>query len=117
MALDLSLATAEATMELAEERIGGRPSPNCLPPARIAMRALPQVCPCAVAFLLFGALATALAEGPALMEPVFTAEQVEIFEQEIRPLLIEHCHKCHSDREEKGNLRLDSRAALLKGGD
>ncbi|MGH7135812.1 MAG: DUF1549 domain-containing protein, partial [Pirellulales bacterium] len=47
----------------------------------------------------------------------FSSEQVEFFENQVRPLLVDHCHKCHSDREQKGNLRLDSRAAVLAGGD
>ncbi len=44
---------------------------------------------------------------------------VEFFEQKIRPVLVERCHKCHSDTAEKlkANLRLDSREGLLKGGD
>ncbi len=41
------------------------------------------------------------------------------FEKKVRPVLIEHCHKCHSVESEKikGGLRVDSRDALLKGGD
>ncbi len=39
------------------------------------------------------------------------------FETKVRPLLIERCHKCHSGTMAKGGLRLDSREALLKGGE
>ena len=39
------------------------------------------------------------------------------FEAKIRPLLSERCFECHSHKKQKGGLRLDSRAALLKGGD
>jgi Protein of unknown function (DUF1553)/Protein of unknown function (DUF1549)/Planctomycete cytochrome C len=47
---------------------------------------------------------------------------VDFFEAKIRPVLTEHCLSCHSaDAEQKkklkGNLRLDSREALLAGGD
>jgi len=42
--------------------------------------------------------------------------QVEFFEANIRPVLFETCGECHLD-DEKGNLRVDSRAALLKGGE
>ncbi|HEV2295161.1 MAG TPA: PSD1 and planctomycete cytochrome C domain-containing protein [Tepidisphaeraceae bacterium] len=43
---------------------------------------------------------------------------VEFFENRIRPLLVEHCYQCHSDaKKKKGGLLLDTRAALLKGGD
>jgi mono/diheme cytochrome c family protein len=45
-----------------------------------------------------------------------TAQQVEFFETRIRPLLVESCFDCHTG-DEKGGLRLDSRRALLKGGD
>jgi Protein of unknown function (DUF1553)/Protein of unknown function (DUF1549)/Planctomycete cytochrome C len=44
---------------------------------------------------------------------------VEFFEQKIRPVLVEHCYKCHSAQAKapKGGLLLDSREGLLKGGD
>ena len=41
----------------------------------------------------------------------------EFFEKKIRPILAERCYECHSEKKQKGGLRLDSRAALLKGGD
>ena len=51
--------------------------------------------------------------------PRFSSEQLEFFEKSIRPLLAEHCYKCHSGRSKRleGGLRLDSRALLLKGGE
>src|SRR5688572_24961576 len=44
---------------------------------------------------------------------------VEFFEKKIRPVLAEHCHKCHSHKAEKlkAGLYLDSRDGFLKGGD
>ncbi len=39
------------------------------------------------------------------------------FESNVRPLLIERCHKCHSDVMSKGGLRLDSEEAVRKGGE
>jgi mono/diheme cytochrome c family protein len=47
------------------------------------------------------------------------AEGVEFFEKKIRPILVERCYECHSAEAKKlkGNLRLDSRAAMVKGGD
>jgi len=39
------------------------------------------------------------------------------FERVVRPLLVERCHACHAGAEAKGGLRLDSRAAVLAGGD
>ncbi|MGD9719874.1 MAG: PSD1 and planctomycete cytochrome C domain-containing protein [Pirellulales bacterium] len=41
----------------------------------------------------------------------------EFFEKKVRPLLAARCHECHGPAKQKGNLRLDSRAAVLKGGD
>ena len=48
-----------------------------------------------------------------------TAEGVEFFETKIRPVFVEHCDRCHASDEKniKGGLKLDSRAAMLKGGD
>jgi len=51
-----------------------------------------------------------------------TAEQLEFFENKVRPLLADKCYRCHSVKaEEKGKLKaglfLDSLAGLLKGGD
>jgi hypothetical protein len=44
---------------------------------------------------------------------------VEFFEKKIRPVLVEHCYRCHSAeaRKSRGGLQLDSAAGLLKGGD
>jgi hypothetical protein len=44
-------------------------------------------------------------------------EGVRFFESRIRPLLVDNCFKCHADKKQRGNLRVDSRAALLAGGD
>jgi hypothetical protein len=44
---------------------------------------------------------------------------LEFFEKKVRPVLFERCYSCHSTQAKKlrGGLLLDSRAALLKGGD
>ena len=44
-------------------------------------------------------------------------EQGRFFEAKVRPILVEHCAKCHGDKKRKAGLRLDSRAAMLEGGD
>jgi hypothetical protein len=45
------------------------------------------------------------------------AEEIEFFEKTIRPLLHDNCHSCHGPTKQRGNLRLDSREAILRGGD
>ncbi|HBE67140.1 MAG TPA: hypothetical protein DDW52_03225 [Planctomycetaceae bacterium] len=48
----------------------------------------------------------------------FSAEDIEFFESKIRPVLVESCIDCHSHETElSGGLSLDSRSALLDGGD
>ena len=42
---------------------------------------------------------------------------LELFETKIRPVLVEVCFKCHGGDNVSGGLRVDSRQALLKGGD
>jgi Protein of unknown function (DUF1553)/Protein of unknown function (DUF1549)/Planctomycete cytochrome C len=42
---------------------------------------------------------------------------LEFFESKIRPVLVEHCFKCHTGAKAKADLRLDTRAAMLKGSD
>ena len=56
------------------------------------------------------------AEQPANNSPP-TAEQLRFFETNVRPVLVEHCQKCHGAKKQWAGLRLDSREALLRGGD
>ncbi len=44
-------------------------------------------------------------------------EQADFFEAKIRPILEEHCFKCHGTRKQESGLRLDSRESMLRGGD
>ena len=44
-------------------------------------------------------------------------EQTSFFENHIRPLLVARCLSCHSEREQKGGLRLDDLSEILAGGD
>ncbi len=51
-------------------------------------------------------------------EPKFDDAAIEFFERQVRPLLVERCLECHGRGDvDQGGLRLDSRSALLKGGD
>ena len=61
--------------------------------------------------------AVLLAQAPLTSEEMAAQESVRQFETDVRPLLIEHCQKCHGDAKQWAGLRLDSREAILQGGD
>ncbi|MBN9118851.1 MAG: PSD1 domain-containing protein [Planctomycetes bacterium] len=48
-----------------------------------------------------------------------TQEQLAFFEKKLRPVLVEHCYKCHSTEAEKlkGGLSLDTREGTRAGGE
>lgn len=50
-----------------------------------------------------------------LWSPAVKAD--DLFETKIRPVLVDVCFKCHGSDKDSGSLRVDSREALLKGGD
>ncbi len=62
-------------------------------------------------FLTFGALSALL-----IGSQFAAADSLSHFEKKVRPLLAEKCWSCHGPDEQKNGLRLDSRAAILKGG-
>lgn len=49
----------------------------------------------------------------------FADDPIEFFEKRIRPVLVEHCYKCHSagSKNWKGALRLDLKEGWQRGGD
>ena len=48
-----------------------------------------------------------------------SAEELQFFETKIRPVLVKHCYACHGPESAElgGKLRLDSREAVLRGGE
>lgn len=58
---------------------------------------------------------------PALLDTSRAAEitgpGAEFFESKIRPVLASACYDCHGPEKQKAGLRLDSRDAVLKGGE
>lgn len=58
-----------------------------------------------------------LAAAPARADAPSDASAVELFETDIRPVLIERCLECHGKEDQSGELRVDSREFLLKGGE
>ncbi|HEY3788227.1 MAG TPA: DUF1549 domain-containing protein, partial [Urbifossiella sp.] len=57
--------------------------------------------------------------GSTITWPLHAAEPVdnEIFEKKVRPILAANCLACHGKDKQKADLRLDSREAMLKGGE
>ncbi len=54
---------------------------------------------------------------PAATGSPVTPIDHSFFESRVRPTLIQHCFECHGQKNTRGGLRVDSREALLKGGD
>ncbi|MEZ6035684.1 MAG: PSD1 and planctomycete cytochrome C domain-containing protein [Planctomycetaceae bacterium] len=84
-----------------------RPSPNHADKKHPAFRPaffLPLTC-AAVIYLSFCPV-NAHAQDPE-----------HFFETHVRPVLVEKCIGCHGDQKQSGGLRLDSREAILKGGE
>jgi hypothetical protein len=46
-----------------------------------------------------------------------TADEIHFFETNVRPVLVDNCLQCHGAKKQHASLRLDTRDALLKGGD
>ena len=62
---------------------------------------------------LVGSICVFLFASLAVAEVELNAE----FEQHIRPILVTKCLKCHGESKQEANLRLDSREAILAGGE
>jgi mono/diheme cytochrome c family protein len=73
------------------------------------------------ALSVLGLFTTLAAPPEAMPAPAKNPDNsgARFFENRIRPLLAEHCYKCHSEEagEQKGGLLLDRESGWLKGGD
>src|SRR5215472_7472051 len=67
--------------------------------------------------LLLGLLTWPLLPVTLDAAPPAHPQGVEFFEKNVRPVLVSKCQSCHGPKRQQGGLRLDSRAALLKGSD
>ncbi|MFM7184955.1 MAG: DUF1553 domain-containing protein [Planctomycetota bacterium] len=54
---------------------------------------------------------------PVWAAPTAGDDAARVFESRVRPLLVEKCGECHGEKVAEAGLRLDSRAAVLHGGD
>jgi hypothetical protein len=68
-----------------------------------------------LASCLIAASASAAADAPK--PAAFPPEAVEFFEKNVRPVLADSCVRCHGAQKQSSGLRLDSRQAVLEGGD
>jgi uncharacterized membrane protein/mono/diheme cytochrome c family protein len=57
------------------------------------------------------------AEKDVVMKPIPDIQQAAIYNDVVQPLLEARCYNCHSDRKQKGKLRLDKPEFILKGGE
>lgn len=70
----------------------------------------------AMCYSLF--MVTVLARADTSQDNIKSAEHLaaeQQFENQVRPLLAKKCWKCQGAEKQKGGLRLDSRAAILRG--
>ena len=67
--------------------------------------------------LVAGLTTNQAAHGDAADWVKIDPQAVEFFETKVRPTLANNCYSCHGPSKQKAGLRLDSRAALLKGGE
>lgn len=67
--------------------------------------------------LLFAAAILLMASPLQAFEKKATPEQIAFFDDQVYPILSEHCYRCHGEDDKmKGDLRLTSREGLLHGG-
>jgi hypothetical protein len=53
----------------------------------------------------------------AISLAIARAEDAPDFTRDIRPVLEKRCFECHGEKKQKGGLRLDRKADILRGGD
>jgi len=68
-------------------------------------------------FRIFAMISLLTLPAVAIADGTIDAAQLKFFESKVRPLLASKCVQCHGAEKQKGELRLDSIAAMLKGGE
>lgn len=64
---------------------------------------------------ILGIWSSALADAPGQSGPPVSS--TEFFEARVRPMLVDSCVRCHGAKKQSSGLRLDSREAMLEGGE
>ena len=74
---------------------------------------------CCIITLSTATLSTALFPFGQLAAAEIPAEQLAFFETKVRPVLVEHCYRCHAAdaKNIRGGLLLDTRAGIRRGGE
>jgi cytochrome c553 len=95
---------------------GADPARHCGGATRGLARLIPALAFCA---LVVSARASAGADDRAdpTNAPAADPAAVAFFERAVRPILVGRCQTCHGPTKAKGDLRLDSRVAVLAGGE
>jgi hypothetical protein len=70
-----------------------------------------------LAALLAATVSERLAYAAEPAAPAITPEQERFFEEKVRPVLAAKCLECHGEKKQESGLRLDSRQAVIDGGD
>lgn len=70
-------------------------------------------------FLILAPVLLSAADAVETAHAGLAPDQLQFFEKNIRPVLVQHCYKCHSAESDKvkGGLTLDTRQATLLGGE
>ncbi|MCB1278231.1 PSD1 and planctomycete cytochrome C domain-containing protein [Prosthecobacter sp.] len=69
-------------------------------------------------FMLSASVASQAADATESAHAGIPADQLNFFEKNIRPVLVESCYKCHSESQKvKGGLTLDTKQAMQLGGE
>jgi len=87
---------------------------RCLRPPPAGVMARLVACPLVPAVL--STLACLVGTLAAPVRADTAAEQEVFFESRVRPLLVAHCVECHGPDDQSGELRLDRRSAVERGG-
>ena len=88
--------------------------PSVLPTKR---RCLASVAFALLCLALLPAAATAEEQKAESTVMMLDAKTMAFFENKIRPLLANNCYECHGEDEQESELRVDSLAGLLEGGE
>jgi len=56
-------------------------------------------------------------KGGAAIPPIANVQEALVYQNAIQPLLKSRCYSCHGSEKQKGKLRLDEEAFILKGGE